>query len=243
MRSCLLLLAVGLASADAQGVVRLFFTSSAQPYGLTDPSLAFLPTRGSHDDSAFYQVGAFPPLEAWGQTPTINWHAGEFAYVWVRFHQEPTNKKVRGVHLDHDGNPLEVAYYVVDDLEGSSGGKRWDGAYTPPEAPEFKCDPQILAAVTTHGIVNRATDVDAWNLYDHETRTALLGAVRFGSDGLRGAAIQSGPPSPIPPPQPPPWFLVWEVGQANWVPEPTAFGLMLLLYAAGGRSRRTRLAE
>jgi hypothetical protein len=234
------LLCVGFAAANAHAIVRMFFTSSAQPYGLTEPSLAFQPTLGLGQDAASYQVAAFPPLESWGQIPTINWQAGEFAYMWVRFHQEPNNKKVQGIHLDLDDFPAEVAYYVMDDLSGANADRRWDGAFTMPDAPEFKQDPGHLAAVTTHGIINRATDVDAWNLYDEVTRTALLGAARYASDGLRGAWVWSGQTGPVPPPiPPPPWYIEWDGGQANWVPEPATLCLLAALSVAVRRNRRS----
>lgn len=238
-RLLIIVLAAGLGAVDARGIVRVFFTSSAQPYGLTNPALALQPTLGQQQDAASYQVAAFPPLESWGQTPTINWHIGEFAYIWVRFHQETNNRKIQGVIIDLDEFPSEVAYYVMDDLNGDNDAKRWDGAYTMPNAPEFKMDPQIMAAVQNAGITNRSSTVDNWNLYDNVTRTALLAAVRYSSDGLRGVYVQSSPPSPIPPP---PWVIQWDGGQANWIPEPATLGLMLVLCAAGQRSRRAGFA-
>lgn len=225
--------AAGFASS-AGATIRFFFTGSSQPYGLTNSALAFQPTLGQQQDAASYQVAAFLPLEAWGQIPSINWHAGEFAYVWVRFHNEPNNRKLQGLWLDQDDAPTAIAHYIMDDLNGAHAAKRWDGAYTLPEAPEFRMDPQILPAVQAHGIVNRATDVDAWNLYDHVTRTALLGALRYNSDGMRGLVwVNNPPPSPVPPPWPPPW----ESGHANWVPEPATL-IPLLFLVAAPRTRR-----
>lgn len=230
--------AAGCLASSAGAVVRFLFTGSAQPYGLTNPALAFQPTMGQQQDAASYQVAAFPPLEAWGEIPAINWPAGEFAYVWVRFHNEADNRKLQGLRLDQDGDPADVAYYIMNDLDGPNADRRWDGAYTMPDAPEFRMDPQILAAVSGYGIRNRATDVDAWNLYDHVTRTALLGAVRYDSDGVRGVVWHnSWPPSPIPPPWPPPW--TWESGQVNWIPEPATCAVAMLLCAAFRRSRRS----
>jgi hypothetical protein len=229
-------LAAGFGAADARAVMRVFFTSSAQPYGLTNPSLALQPTLafGTATDAAFYQIGAFPPLDAWGQTPTINWQAGEFAYIWVRFSGEANNRKLQRVYVDLDDGAADVAYYVMNDTDGANGARRWDGGYTSPDAPEFKQDPQDLLAVQNIGIINRSSAVDNWNLYDNTTRTALLGAVRYESSGLRSLWANISPPSPIPPPLP-----VWEWGSVNWVPEP---GTLVLAALPVGFLRRRRRA-
>lgn len=65
--------------------VRVFSTGSAQPYDLTDPNLAFQPTLtfDTAQDAAFYPLASFQPLDACGQTLTVNWYAGEFACVWL----------------------------------------------------------------------------------------------------------------------------------------------------------------
>jgi hypothetical protein len=234
-----LVLVAGLGVADACAVVRIFFTSSAQPYGLTDPSLAFQPTEGSQTDPAFYQVSAFPPLDAWEQTPAIDWQAGDFAYVWLRFHQETNNRKINGVRLELDDVPADIAYYVMDDLAGDNGTKRWDAPNTMPDAPEYRMDLQILRAESSNGIRNRSTSVDNWNLYDNVSRTALLGAVRYADDGLRGIGAMTWPQIPIPPGP----LIVWETAQANWIPEPATLGTALLLCAITGRRRAGALGS
>lgn len=230
VRLLALTVAAGLGAFDAFAVVRLFFTSSLQLYGLTNPALAFQPTEGSYTDAAHYQVAEFPPLEAWDQTPTIDWSAGEFAYIWVRFHQEANNRRIAGVRLDHDESPEEVAYYIMDDWNGDHGAKRWDGAYSLPDAPQFKMDPQVLSAGQATGIVNRSSAVENWNLYTNVTRTALLGAVRYETNGVRGAVALTWPQDDFPLP-------LWETAQANWVPEPATLGALVVVCTAGGRIR------
>lgn len=233
-----LILAVLLASPIPEAPrLAFFYTSSAQPYGLTDPALAFQPTLVFSDyepnypgfsgvDSDVYHVSAFPPLEAAVQTPNIDWTADEFAYVWVRFTQAPNNAKIQGLHLVQDGTPADLAYYVVNNTNNEAiGDRRWDGAYTSPYAPEFKLNPQILAAVQTRGIVNRSGASDAWNLYDNVTRTTLLGAIRYDSDGLRSAAYGSlGAPG----------FLA-DFGSANWIPEPAGLTLLVIISVTARR--------
>jgi hypothetical protein len=220
MKKALALAAILAWVTSANAVVQIFFTNSADGYGLTAGS-AFQPTANNGTDGADY-AASFPPAGAWGVTPTIDYSAGEFAYVWLRFSGEANNRKIQGLHMDMDGTPAEVAYYIMDDLNGDTGAKRWDGAYTGPNEPEFKMDPQILAAVGAAGIVNRSTAADNWNLYDNATRTALLGAVRYDSDGLRSAALGSlgikyanilTPPTV-------------EFGSADWVPEPASLALL-----------------
>lgn len=185
-----LAIAIMLAScSDACAVVQIFFTNSASGYGLTDPARAFQPTAFAQTDAASYQVVAFPPLDAWGQIPAIDYPGGQFAYIWARFSGEPNNRKIARLHLDLDEVPAEVAYYIMDDIGGSNGLKRWDGAYEPPNALEFRQDPQILAAVSSNGIKNASNASQSWNLYDHLTRTALLGAVRYYTPGIRSATL------------------------------------------------------
>lgn len=227
----ILAIAATLASfTSARAVVQIFFTNSAAGYGLTDPSLAFEPTAFAQTDAASYQVAAFPPLDAWGDIPAIDYPGGQFAYIWARFSDEPNGRRIQGLHLDLDDSPADVAYYIMDDISGENGAKRWDGAYTPPNAPQFCQDPQILAAVTAVGIANRPGTDDNWNLYDNVTRTALLGAVRYDNVGLRGGTLGS-------------LGLVFAggiagsamFGQALWWPEPATLPLLLIAALASRR--------
>ncbi len=236
-RTPVVVLVVALARAagsQAQEWQYFFTNAVTQPYGLSIAANAFDPTKNEGRDvsDGHYIVDAFPGLDVGPYvTPTINWSAGEFAYLWVRFVDVPNSYKIQGVQLDLDGTPASVAYYVVDDMQGEYVQKRWEGAFGLNNV-NFKQDPQILAAVTTIGIQNRSTAIQNWNLYDHTTRTALLGAVRYDSDGLR--SLQYGPaggPGAYPPLPPiPPAGPVF--GQANWIPEPASLLLAATLAAA-----------
>lgn len=218
MKKALVLAAILGCVTSANAVVQIFFTNSADGYGLTNPALAFTVSLGS-TDAASYSVSSFPPAGDPG-TPDIDWSAGEFAYMWVRFSGEANNRKIQGIDIDLSGSPDMVNYYLMNDLDGDNGVKRWDGDASLPGA--FASDPQILAAVQAAGIVNRSNTLGNWNLYDNGTRTALLGAVKYGSDGLRSLELRqpisyAGNPSPEA-----------SLGSANWVPEPASLSLLAL---------------
>lgn len=78
-----LLVAAAIPAACAR--IQYFLTSSAQPYGLTDPALAFDPTLDTQTDSYYYAVSAFPPPVDPPPEPVIDPSAGDFACVWLRF--------------------------------------------------------------------------------------------------------------------------------------------------------------
>ena len=222
----------------ASATVEFFFTNSASGWGLTDPARAFQPTAGNdldpatpgiQGDDATWYTAVFPPASVdHSVTPDIDWTAGEFAYLWVRFLNEPLNRKVQGMGLSQP-DAAEVAYYIQNDL-GNGNGKRWDGNYTLPDAPQFKMRvDQVLAAVTAAGLKNVSNTSYDWDLYDSATRTALLGAVRYSSNGVRSVSLTQGPgwswiilgfpPDTILPP----------IGSANWIPEPTTLALICVL--------------
>ncbi|MEW6249499.1 MAG: hypothetical protein AB1716_02550 [Planctomycetota bacterium] len=229
----MLLLAAG---TPALAGVEVFFTNSADPYGLTRPANAFEPTKGLRTDvtSGDYILRYAPPMNV--GTPTINYAAGEFAYMWLRFVNEIPGMKLWGLDLRLDGMPADVAWYIVDDTAGTIlAGKRWDGVYTPPNFLEFKNAHQVLVAVTTYGLKNLG--VSHWNLYDGPTRTHLIGAVRYDVSGtFSGQSFR-----PITPPWIPWWEPLGPVGSAVWIPEPAALTLACVL--ACFLRRRRRLAR
>lgn len=230
MKKALVLIAVLACVASANAIVQFFFTNAVtQPYGLSNSALAFQPTLNGNDDALHYSVAAFPGLDIGPGTaaPDVDYSAGEFAYIWVRFVGEVNNIKIQGLHMNLDGSPSEVAYYVMDDTGGDNVAKRWDGAFGPNNV-NFKQNPQILAAVQALGIQNRSTAVQNWNLYDHTTRTALLGAVKYDSDGLRSAAY--GPLGLNLKPATGSAYTTFagEFGSANWIPEPASMALLAL---------------
>lgn len=163
-------LLVAMASSIAAGAVRFYFTSSADPAGLTDPSLAFKDTGGNGTDGTDYALnGELPAVSA----PTIDARKGEFLYLWVAFEKEPNNAKIQGINITIDGDGWETArgLYLGDDSSGGGGGSiRWNlGSQT--------SDPIVLVAIEEPGVVNSKTD--AWLYYGGDTRTALLGAIEF----------------------------------------------------------------
>lgn len=233
MKKALVLIAVLACVASANAFVEIFFTNAVtQPYGLANDAIAFAPTQGNGTDGTDYAVSSFPGLDVGaGQTPDIDWSAGEYAYVWLRFTGTtiPTTRKIQGLHVNLDGTPSEVCYYVVDDFNGDGAAKRWDGALGPNGA-NFKQDPQILAAVTAFGIVARSNTTANWNLYSGSAtnRIALLGAVKYDSDGLRSVGYGSLGLNLKDGSNPAFTTFVGTFGSANWIPEPASMALLAL---------------
>jgi len=232
MKKALVLAAVLACVAYANATIEIFFTNSAAGYGLTDASRAFVPTGGNDlddvtpglqsDDGTLY-TATFPPTSVGAaNTPTINWAAGEYAYIWVRFVSEPLGRKIQGIRVSQP-SAQDVAYYIQNDL-GNGNDKRWDGAYTPPGSPEFKLKVnQVLAGVTGNGIKNLSNANNDWNLYDRVTRTALLGAVKYNQNGTFGLDIPNdyngiNVGGTI--------YVNRTLGSANWIPEPASLALL-----------------
>ncbi len=233
MKKALVLIAVLACVASANAFVEIFFTNAVtQPYGLANDAIAFEPTQGNQTDGTDYAVDSFPPLEVGaGQTPDIDWQAGEYAYIWLRFTGDniPTIRKIQGLHVSLSDTPADVCYYVVNDFAGDGAQKRWDGALGV-GGVNFKKNPQILAAVTAFGIVARSNASANWNLYNGSlnNRVALLGAVKYDSDGLRtagygnlGINIKDGSAPAF-------TTFVGTFGSANWIPEPASMALLAL---------------
>lgn len=161
-----------------QGTVEIFLTKASMDEpcpGLTKPDKAFDPTGHEYDGAEWDGYDLSDWLDGYGvpyalcephppcpEPPTeplyIDADAGEWGYIWIRLTQVVKNKKIQGLHMGwiEPNSPLvdEVAYYVCNDLNGSVGAKRWDGVYVMEEEPEFKSNPQNLAAVTAAGIKN-----------------------------------------------------------------------------------------
>lgn len=158
-------------SAASAGAVRIYFTTSADPAGLTDPSLAFKNTGGNGTDRTDYALNGELPAVG---VPTIDASIGQFLYLWVAFEDEPNSRKIQGMNLTIDNDEWETArgIYLGDDaFHGES--LRWNlGSQT--------TDPMVLVAIQEPGIVNRKSD--GWLYYGGDTRTALLGAVAFSAD-------------------------------------------------------------
>ncbi|MEW6251393.1 MAG: hypothetical protein AB1716_12155 [Planctomycetota bacterium] len=230
LMATMVLLAV---SMPAVANVEIFFTNSADPYGLTRAANAFEPTKGLRTDvtSGEYVLAAAPPMNV--STPTINYAAGEFAYIWLRFVNEIPGMRLQWCRIQLDATPADVAWYIVDDTAGTIRLKRWDGSYTPPNFLEFKNADQGLVAVTAAGLKN--LHASNWNLYDGPTRTYLIGAVRYDVSGTfsgNGEGWNAAPPpnGTIYPFDP--------FGSAIWIPEPATLTLACTLAAILRRRRR-----
>lgn len=184
MKSAALLVVAATLAVGASASVELFFTNSADPYGLRVPSLALLPTAGNGTDYRDgYELtkaagGAYlaPPL---GPQPDVvlDCQSGQWAYIWGRFRDDPTGLKITRIEIGVDGAPAgqgSIAWYVCDNLgDEYLQVKRWDG-----DPEYFYWNPLSLVAITAVGIVNRTSDLP-WNLYvGADYRTFLLGAVR-----------------------------------------------------------------
>ena len=244
-------LAMGSLAITASATVRVFATSSSDPYGCNSAN-AFQPTfsvvypnAGTYNAYDYSDVNGvpnnlwapatFPPANTPSGTLSnpIAINPGAYAYIWLQFQGEAPGRMVAGltVQIDEVGGPApappaNIAWYLMNNLQGLPAFCRWDGTATPPVYPEWRNNPQTMVAVTSSGISNLATDVP-WNLYEGASGIALLGAVLYPSAGstyyvnitnisLRGQSDVAG-------------------GYFQFVPEP---GGLLLMGLAGLLLRR-----
>jgi hypothetical protein len=185
MKKVLCVIALLMMVASASASVRVFVTSSADPYGLTIPANAFQPTYSTvysnnvNENAYDYYYGngpfvaaAFPPVDAPSGdllTP-VDIQDGNWAYIWFQFQDEPKLRKINGLEVTisyygtaYDPNepsthpPVATNYYLCNDKQ-SSGKKRYDGTATPPGYPEWHNNLQVLVAVDANGIVNGVDD-------------------------------------------------------------------------------------
>jgi hypothetical protein len=171
MKKVLAVLIVATVAASALAGVDIFVTS-ANPAnagyigGLANPGLNFDPTGDAQRDvspftNPLYRLDRNVAIQYTPVVPTINpLTDGDTLYIWFQFNHETLGTKVQGLQLGWNSTvPLvDKAYYVVDNALGDEDdgsaplGKRWDGAYQAAADPEFKMNPQILAAVQTWGL-------------------------------------------------------------------------------------------
>ncbi len=196
--------------------VRIFFTSSTEPYGLVNPANALTPSFGQGLDAATEDadgnpldpplaVSAFPTYST--QIPSVKSTKGEFVYIWMQLYSTgaagsptylPTNGTLFSMTLSVQGSPEKVAWYRVDNANGD-GRLRWQGAATAPDYPEFSnFTMQNLSAVTTYGIKNSSTadPTQLWSGGANGTgRIALLGAIKpsLSDIGLFGITVATEP--------------------------------------------------
>jgi hypothetical protein len=187
------LLAAIVLAVSAHAAVRLFITSSAEPYGLVERNFSCWPTRypPGNEDCDWYHVGEFPP----GDYPSGSCGqgiglvcpgscGGPFVggYLWFQFQNEMGGAKINGLQIviQECGTSVPATciyptYYIMHN-SANGGYERWDGTATPPYFPEWHHNPQTMIAITAHGLRNWAYD-EPCNLYDGDTRTALLAAI------------------------------------------------------------------
>lgn len=194
-------------TALAQGRVDVFLTKAStgpDSPGLTRPEKAFDPTGHASGGTEYSGYD----LSDWGDgapyalndavpavgDPIIQIGAGDYYHIWVKMTQVRKNVKLQGLHLGWETDDCveiqDLAYYIVDDLNGDVGAKRWDGVYTMPDEPEFATNPQNLAAVTSAGLKN--TDSAPYNMmlqsfYGNEVSVGMPPVVYADSIYLLGA--------------------------------------------------------
>lgn len=209
MRTACLLVALAMA-ATAGATVRVFVTTSSDPYGLEDDANHMVPTVSTvyangvnvngYDYWADYdgtlpgplRPGSFPPVDAPSGTPgnPVTIVDGDFAYIWLQFQSEPNGAVINGVRVvirelgQTDPAPVSPTYYVCNNMSNLIGDKRWDGTATPPDYPEWHNNSQMMVAIVARGLRNLAADLP-WNLWQGSSRIALLGAV----EGLAAGTI------------------------------------------------------
>ncbi len=254
MRKTLVVLAWLVTAAGAGATVRVFVTGSSSGYGLEDNANAFLPTvstvyaNGVTENGYDYwadwygeipgpiRPGAFPPADSPTGTPDspVLIAAGDFAYIWLQFQNEPKGAKINGLQVTvrEYGSTLPASvsttYYLCNNESNIILSKRWEGTATPPGYLEWHNNPQTTVAITAQGLVNTGTS-SAWNLWDGTSRIALLGALAAAEPStlyelaVTNISYNSG--------QPP----ADEHGYFMFVPEPAS---ALLLASAGLLLRR-----
>jgi hypothetical protein len=246
------ILALGAAtSAD----VRLVVTSSADGYGLTNPSNAFLPsysnvyTDGTNLDAydyshGHYVVNNYPPQASPSGTLAnpidVDVSAGAWSYIWFQFRSEPKGAKVNGlkVLIREAGSStpaLTPTYYVQNDMFGDPPRKRWDGLATAPFYPEWHNNPQTFVAITAHGLVN-GDELPQMMFHTYggtnpRSGVALLGAVTGPADLNKVYELSIQQIAYFAPPAPP----ADEPTYFRFIPEPAS---ALLLALAGLAMRR-----
>jgi hypothetical protein len=137
---------------------------------------------------AYYRAAAYPPIDAPSGTVDdpilIDAAAGEWAYIWFQFRNEPGGAAVDEMFtlgtLAGQSQPTQdvsFSYYVQNDTVGS----RWSGDATPPDYPEWHHSYQYFDALYAWGIANSPDDPR--NMFDNQ---ATSGSNRTGV-GLLGA--------------------------------------------------------
>ncbi len=231
MKKALCILSLLTVAAVASANVEIFFTNAASnPWLAPGPANIFMPTAGNGTDwsSDGYKANFANFPSAYQALTTVN--SGDTAYMWIKFNTDTqvgpiNNSRLQGLDVILSQAPTDVAWYVEDDTYGQQGFRRFDGAYTPPNFPEFKKQHQVLVAVNGTGIKNNAFNQEI-GLYNGTSRVALLGAIKFDTAtpidvtmtlGTLGINFNSAPTAP------PVTF-----GTLHVTPEPAAAVLLAL---------------
>jgi len=177
----------------ANASVDFFFTSSLDPYGLNDPSLAFLHSKGNgtdYMDGYKLTAAGAPPLGAMADV-VIDDPQTQWAYIWGRFVNQAGNPTINGISITVNGalpGAGNIVSYKLDNLQDFEIERvRWDGDPT-----VFYFNPPAMVAVTANGIRNLPGNLP-WNLYiGGDYRTFLLGAVKLPT-GVQELTMSFGP--------------------------------------------------
>jgi len=230
-----------LASA-AVASIDFFFTSSADPYGLATPSLAFKHSfNDGYDLNHGYELAkvggayAVPPYGSLGDiTIDLNDPNAPFVYIWARFNNEPAPSQVGAlngilirINGAYTGGGIEngkIAFYQLDNRGISPpANKKWDG-----DPDIFYNNPTGLIAITASGQRNVTAD-QPYNLYiGGSHRVFLLGAARAIAPGQMTIEVTatnySGTPTNPQPDPPVPAYL----NKVIVIPEPASLMLLAL---------------
>jgi hypothetical protein len=180
-------------TVSASATVRVFVTSSDEPYGLDDRAISCMHawTYPEGVDCDHFQVSSFPPADypsgscGNGTGLVCPGFCGEpfiGGYIWLQFQNEPAGAKINGVQVmisECDtwtpATCIYPTYYLMNNI-ANGGYKRWDGTGIPPDYTEWHDNPWVGVALTAHGIQNLPFS-ESCNLYDGAAHTALLGAI------------------------------------------------------------------
>jgi hypothetical protein len=209
MRKALALLGVLAVVGVASATVRLFVTSSSDPYGLENnanhatPTVSSVDAGGSNFNTYDYyspdfgpgplRPGAYPPSASPSGTDAspVQIPAGSWGYIWLQFQNEPAGAHIPELVVlitdpsspDGLAHNVYTTYYLCNNV-GTTGNKRWNGTATPPGYPEWHNNQETMVAVTAYGIKNLvpALPEQLWS-GSALGRIALLGAVDAPADG------------------------------------------------------------
>lgn len=198
MRHWAAILLMATFTLTAGATVRVFVTDFAAGYSMAHPEYAFTPSFSSVDAFGYdlnaydcyygwFAVSSYPPINcpSGTQENPVSVVGSHPVYIWLQFQAEPNGVKIDHLtvtitDLAHPNADVTTCYYVLNDMGGNIPRKRWEGPVTQPGVPEFRNNPQTLAASSAYGIRNGRTDYDmlfrSQSGTDPRTGVTLLGA-------------------------------------------------------------------